>query len=977
MKKHMLPILLACQLIVSLAMTGFAATDQVTYPIGSISPVGYLLDDDSSRVDFADSANVIRVRYGETVYFPLLNNGAAAQASVDQLLARSSMLEDEVKEAQAFTASLEEDYEIARRDLLNAVHAAVLSGDQIKTAVEELLAAIENETPDGVAAREQRITALNEEIAQQKAVLDSAVELDSAAARALSEKQDELAWATGELDVLRTLLQSVEAREQQREALMTLTDFTLDSAYDTLNEASAAMIDPSLTTGTLKARRSDAIDQRDEVRTDIQSILDELNPGVVTEDNERTVLTPYVSARNAYLAVLNDHPIDSGVSDYLDDPDPQEDAYEPEIIDYGDAIQALLFTYRGVLSYSRESSYDARSLADALTRLGYETTGQDQNGTLYERQNYWDERIEEIEQELSASRLRDEAKVNRLVREQSRLETSIDTLDQQISAAAKSLIDAPEDLTPPKLARMTAEWEERIDAQNDRCRALEQDAAYYSAERQREQQDYQTLTGQLAILTDPDAPSALTRAIRFRQGYPFLRFSQSLREADSIEALCSCAVIEELETLVALFSESYVNQGCDSDPALLEALRPYESYLAAKSVYDPLRESNTELLRSALAARLAFTQSDPDSVKYPYIYENKAVDGVHLKSKWEEGKSYVKSISLVKKRYQQDSGYTGMLPSEYIYFIALALKERDTTSASSVDLYGTISMKKTSKSDSLNQFDYDDMKLDINLELGFEKPEDANLIPIDPATFYPDEDFDENDEETFDFEADSDSYYVANTNNQKKLVLGMNTDYDEEIGDLYADQTANLSFFNGNGGSFSRSGYLYLAADEDSFLYRVNDRGSLVTVNAEYDDHEGCFVIRTHTLGQYIVSDLELALIDAQALDPEEITVVVVGPDETGDEPTSQPTAPAKPSPSWSTGSRSDEDEAPVSASSSPAPAAQPSEPEASSSPEELSTAGGGDISIPLLIGASIAGALILTLIVFLIIGAKSKKPRG
>ena len=47
MKKTMLSILLAAQLVVSLAATGFAATDQVTYHIGSISPVGYLLDDDT------------------------------------------------------------------------------------------------------------------------------------------------------------------------------------------------------------------------------------------------------------------------------------------------------------------------------------------------------------------------------------------------------------------------------------------------------------------------------------------------------------------------------------------------------------------------------------------------------------------------------------------------------------------------------------------------------------------------------------------------------------------------------------------------------------------------------------------------------------------------------------------------------------------------------------------------------------------
>lgn len=52
----------------------------------------------------------------------------------------------------------------------------------------------------------------------------------------------------------------------------------------------------------------------------------------------------------------------------------------------------------------------------------------------------------------------------------------------------------------------------------------------------------------------------------------------------------------------------------------------------------------------------------------------------------------------------------------------------------------------------------------------------------------------------------------------------MNTDYDDEIGALYEDQTDRLLFWNGNGGFFNRSGYLYLAAEEDSFLYRDRQR---------------------------------------------------------------------------------------------------------------------------------------------------------
>ena len=221
-----------------------------------------------------------------------------------------------------------------------------------------------------------------------------------------------------------------------------------------------------------------------------------------------------------------------------------------------------------------------------------------------------------------------------------------------------------------------------------------------------------------------------------------------------------------------------------------------------------------------------------------------------------------------KNRYQNDTVYTGEIPSAYIYFVALKLKERDTTSPNPAELFGTISMRKSSRSDSLNQFDYEDVELEINLEIGFNHPEDANLIPIEPATFYPDEDFDEDDEESFDFEADGDSFFVVNTNSQKKLVLGMDVDYDEEIGERYAPQTETLFFWNGNGGSFNRTGYLYLAAPEDSYLYRIEADGSLRRMDAEYDDYEECFVIRTRTIGRYVVSDVELDLLDPYAEDP-------------------------------------------------------------------------------------------------------------
>ena len=990
MKKTMLSILLAAQLVVSLAATGFAATDQVTYHIGSISPVGYLLDDDTNRVDFQDSAGgPTRVRYGETVYFPLLNNQAAAGTSEEQLLTRSSRLADELEQENAYLDSLHSDLETARRNLENALNAAVLSKDILAADLEGLIAAIDAETA-GAEQREAEIASLQKDLMEQQAYLDSAIELDSAADAALEEIRAGIRLAEQELEALRNLVPPVRERnflEERREELLS----AIQDSGGLLTDAEAAMADPLETTAALTETRSSLTGQMDGLKERISEILDGLLPGSLTAENYSGVYQPYLDARQEYRGRPDAVRLDSGAEDYLDDPSPDPDGYPEVVVRYGEAIRELLAVYRGASDAGSGGIAAARNLAGDLGELGLSDDMPDQDGSLYARLAFLREELSRIDGELSLSRKRDaiQSSLRSLESELAELDETLAACSEEIEQLAggvPTLSLDPELLTPEALGSADDGWEadSMIGRQQDRLFSLleeqsdrEREKANAAEKREDEQAAHDEISRKLSALTDPDAPSAVVRATRLRQNYPFLLLSQALREAGDIETLSSDSVLDELDGLLGLFlSRDLENRGLDSDEALLEKMRVYESYRAAESAYSRQLPRSSELARSASAAALAYRQASSESGRYPYVYENKAVDGVKLKSKWEEGKRYVDEISLVKKRYQNDSGYTGEVPSQYIYFIALKLKDRDTTSASPVDLFGTISMKKSSRSDSLNKFDYEDMELEISLEIGFTHPDDANLIPIDPAAFYPDEDFDENEEETFDFEADDDSFYVANTKNQKKLVLGMNTDYDDEIGALYEDQTDRLLFWNGNGGFFNRSGYLYLAAEEDSFLYRIGSGGGLVPVSAEYDEYEGCFVIRTRALGRYAVSDVELELIDPAGEDPEEQVVVVITPDD--GEPPVTPSVPAKPSPGWSQGSRSDEEETPASSSQAPAPeSSQPPELEAPSEPEELPAAAeAGDISVPLLIGVSIAGAMLLTLIVFLIIGAKYRRLR-
>jgi len=245
------------------------------------------------------------------------------------------------------------------------------------------------------------------------------------------------------------------------------------------------------------------------------------------------------------------------------------------------------------------------------------------------------------------------------------------------------------------------------------------------------------------------------------------------------------------------------------------------------------------------------------------VYENKAAKKIKIRTDWDEGSSYIDELSVVRKRYtnKTDGETDGITFADdrYAYFLSVTTKQRSKTTTSTNEIYGLVQLKKTGD----YNFDYDaGVELYVQFDVGYTDPEDSNYIPIIPALFLPDEHFGEDSEETFDFEADDNSYFVVNTNSQKKIVLGLDTDYDDDIGEKYPD--ADLMFFNGNGARFNKLGYLYLyTGDSDyRYTYMVNDDGELEKVNSTYDSHDECVVIRTRTLGRYVLSDTKLKVID-------------------------------------------------------------------------------------------------------------------
>lgn len=269
----------------------------------------------------------------------------------------------------------------------------------------------------------------------------------------------------------------------------------------------------------------------------------------------------------------------------------------------------------------------------------------------------------------------------------------------------------------------------------------------------------------------------------------------------------------------------------DSDASAVDLSGSVESVAYGKTLYYPLLSSSTEE-----------NQSEP----FAYVYESDAVSGIKVKSDWDMNGKLVKSVEVTKKKVTGET-----LSQKYIYFLAITLTESNSTS--SVDIVGNVEMRKT------GSFDYEDMQLDVNMEVAYPVADDV-VITEDPQVFKEGASFVGDSEEEFSFECDDDSYFTVNTVGQSKLLLAASTDFDADIAELYPD--ANLNFFYGNGATFNKTGILTLAADEGSYLYQLKDDGTMVRLNAEYDDYDEAFIIRTKTLGKYIISDTALTIVN-------------------------------------------------------------------------------------------------------------------
>lgn len=278
------------------------------------------------------------------------------------------------------------------------------------------------------------------------------------------------------------------------------------------------------------------------------------------------------------------------------------------------------------------------------------------------------------------------------------------------------------------------------------------------------------------------------------------------------------------------------------------------------------------------------------------VYEYDAVKGLKLKPTWSMGGSLVEKVEVVKKKIAtddfvalsltnagkplvKDADYSSSTNEkmsviysgarQYAYFLAVSIK--DSTSTAEQFVSGKIAFAKSTGKDADDKLAYDVNSFDVNIDVKFKAVADAssNTVKEDKQVF-----FSNNGEKVEDYElvliGDDIAVFTVDARGQGKLTISANNKFDSAIAAKY---DANMNFLKTNGVSFNRTGELKIYAEEGSYLYEIKADGTLVKSRATYNEYEEAFILKTRTLGSYIIADEELNVAGAG----EEIEVVEPG----------------------------------------------------------------------------------------------------
>lgn len=185
--------------------------------------------------------------------------------------------------------------------------------------------------------------------------------------------------------------------------------------------------------------------------------------------------------------------------------------------------------------------------------------------------------------------------------------------------------------------------------------------------------------------------------------------------------------------------------------------------------------------------------------------------------------------------------------TKYVWYVALTVKSSFSVKAEALN--GTIRVGK-SKADSNTNNPYD---LARDVKYGVMSANDGNVdSKVAPVVNFKDV----SDEIELNF-GDTASFTVDVTGQDGKMYMGWNEKPNSAV--INANPTANIDFISfDTTPSFNRIGTFKLFSEDAKFIYQVGADGSLKKVDATYDESEECFVLKTRTLGSYVVSDIEL-----------------------------------------------------------------------------------------------------------------------
>lgn len=297
---------------------------------------------------------------------------------------------------------------------------------------------------------------------------------------------------------------------------------------------------------------------------------------------------------------------------------------------------------------------------------------------------------------------------------------------------------------------------------------------------------------------------------------------------------------------------------------------------------------------------------------YTVVTESETVSSIKIKQDWEEGDDLVKSVSIVKKKvcnsdswstsstYEWTGGDSddddryypgingleldkyGLKEGNYAYF--LAIKYEDSTSVNDTDVIGTITLSK-SKDPAIDKMEFD-VEVNVDWENSWRQPTDSDGSSEYKVTGDLELKAEKNYalkfdcDDTVELQFDDDSYFEVDVSGQSKMYFTYNTDYISRIAAKYP--YAELNFWNGNCAKFNRVGQMFLSCEDltgNQFLYQVTSDGKLAEVpGAEWDDSDEGFYFNTRVLGSYVISDMELDVVDNTSSNDNSGSTTVVTP---------------------------------------------------------------------------------------------------